>query len=131
MPYDLLKKLLAFAVATATFLYGNDPSTTQFVKALVVFSCFDIVIGLATMFYKREKFDYRFFARGIVKKALYLMTVSFGYFVDKYNIIEVNNVSLEKVFATAFCTVEVCSIVQSLTKCGIKIPFVDKFIKLD
>lgn len=82
------------------------------------------------MLYKKEKFDYHIFANGIVKKGLFLMTVSFGYFIDKYKVVEINNVSFEKAFATAFVAVEMCSIVQSLTKAGIKIPFVDKFIKM-
>lgn len=131
MDINVLKKFLAILAGVVCLFFGNDPSILNFVYALIAFQCFDIVVGLFVMFLTGEKFDYRFFAKGIIKKILYLLAVSFGYFVDKYNIFNATNLSFEKAFASAFIIVEVFSIIQSFSKAGIKIPLIDKYIKLD
>jgi toxin secretion/phage lysis holin len=93
---------------------------------------FDIITGVFATIQTGGKFDYRIFASGFIKKLTMLVAVSFGYFIDTYNILgEAVNINIEMAIASAFITVEVLSNLSNFKKMGLQIPIIEKYIKLD
>lgn len=130
MQFDIFKKFLFAFSALIMFFFGSDPNTHRVLKGLVCLQVFDFLVAMLALIILKEKFNYRKFGQGVIKKVLYLLAVSFGYFIDKYQIVVINNVCFEKAIATAFIAVECCSIAQSFYKAGIKFPYIDKFLKM-
>jgi toxin secretion/phage lysis holin len=130
MDINLFRKLFAYGTGIMTVLFGSDANVRRAVTALLVLGLIDIATGLAALFFTGEKFDYRVFGKGILKKIVYLLAVSFGYFVDKYHVFNVQNICFESAFATAFIAMESFSVVQNFAKAGLKLPLIEKYIKL-
>lgn len=125
------KNVLAFCSGIFCFFFGSDPAVTKFVVALIICMSFDIVTGVVASFINNIKFDYRIFTKGFLKKILFLLAVSFGYFIDLYEMFGNIDVSFQTAFAGGFIITEVLSVVQNFAKCGIKMTPLEKYIKLD
>jgi len=129
---NVFKKILMTTAAIIAFFFGDDPAVVKFVYALIICQMFDIVTGLFKMIYLKEKFDYHFFFLGIMKKIIMLVAVSFGYFLDMFQILGAAlDVCFETAFAAAFITVELISIISNFKMVGLSLPLIDKYVKLD
>lgn len=129
---SMINKILVVLASVFAFFFGDDPVSLKFVYALIIMQGFDILTGLFAMMYQREKFDYRFFFEGFMKKVMMLVAVSFGYFIDQYEILGSNiEVSFQTSIASAFIMVEVFSNLANFKKVGLSLPFIEKYIKLD
>jgi len=129
---NVIKKILMTMAALIAFFFGDDPAVVKFVYALIICQSFDIITGIFKMLYLKEKFDYRFFFAGIMKKIMMLVAVSFGYFLDIFQILGTQlNVCFETAFAAAFITVELISIISNFKMVGLSLPLIEKYVKLD
>src|SRR3712207_8829960 len=102
--------ILSFLVGGVTFLFGNNPSTLKIVYALMVFMVFDCLTGIYKAYKNKTKFDYHIFGSGVMNKIIVLVAVSFGYWLDYFNIFHTQNVSFEIAFSSAFLIQEVISV---------------------
>ena len=129
---NIVKRILIVIASIFGILFGNDPAILKFVYALIILQCFDIVTGLSVMIHSKEKFDYRIFFEGIMKKVMMLVAVSFGHFVDKFEILGSGiDVKLQMAIVSAWLMVELLSNLSNFKKFGLTIPIVEKYIKLD
>jgi toxin secretion/phage lysis holin len=127
----MTKKIIGFLTGVASMFFGHNPATLKVVYALMVFMLFDIITGLIAMILNKQKFDYRIFLYGLLKKITVLAGVSFGYYVDYFQIFGKLEVSFELVFASAFLMVEVLSNINNFHKMGFDLPLIGKYIKID
>lgn len=125
------KKILPILTALFFLMFGDSPASIKIVKALIGFQIFDFLSALGYCALKDVKFDYRIFFKGILKKIVMLLAVSFGFYLDKTNVFNAGNVSFEISFASGFITVEILSILNNFKRMGFNIPLVEKYIKLD
>ncbi len=106
--------------AIATFLFGNNPASTKFVIALAVFIAFDLITGVINALIKKE-FKAGVFEYGILKKVGILVAVSFCYFIDKFQIVNVG-INFESITAMFFIGGEIISNIENFANMGLKLP---------
>lgn len=113
------------------FFFSDDPIKVKLAYFLLSLMFLDMLMGTASLFFLKQKWDYRIFASGIVKKSVMLVAVVFGHLLDSNSPFGQVDFSFQTIFNGAFIGTEIFSIVQNFEKCGVKIPFIDKYIKLD
>jgi toxin secretion/phage lysis holin len=125
------KKVFPILTGLFALFFGDTPTAVKIVHALMIFQIFDFATALLKCFMLGEQFNYRIFFKGLVKKITMLLAVSFGFMLDKFNVLNVQNISFEIAIASGFLTIEILSILNNFKKMGFNIPILEKYIKLD
>lgn len=112
--------LLSLLAGTIAFMFGKDAEKMQIVFALMTFIAFDIITGFFKAFYNKN-FKSGVLEKGLFKKVLILVSVSFGYYIDKFGFIDIG-VSLESALTSFFIVGEVVSVFENLADMGLKFP---------
>lgn len=113
-------KIFSGMCAIASMFFGSNSEVIKFVFATLIFIGFDLLTGVIKAKYKGE-FTAGQFEKGIFKKVMILVAISFCYFIDKFQIINAG-ICFESTIAVFFTAGELVSIMENLAECDVSFP---------
>lgn len=117
---NYFEQLFGGVLALFGFMFGNEPNAIRLVTAFLIFVVFDFVTGFMKAKAKKDINSFTF-ETGFMKKILMIICISFCFFIDKYQLLNVG-INLECATATFFIFGEIISILENFIELGIKLP---------
>lgn len=130
MKYSNIETVLAVVAGGVGLFFGNDLAVLNIVFCLFMVISFDLVTGIIKANYMKAVTSEKWID-GFIRKILMVMCVSFCYFIDKFQVLNLG-VSLESAAAMFFIAGEIISVFENFIEMGLKLPpvlvnYLDKY----